>query len=413
MVQATNISTGNAAFADPNATGTIVNDDPTSVASNGRTVTFTDQDGDVVTLKTTKGSLTGKVTFVPTGVEGGLQIAAIDLTDPSFANANITVTAKATAAAGNGFVNVGYLNAGMNSLGIVSVNGDLGQIDAASVKGLTVQSIGKLGLSTQDNGSLESNLTGNLTRLTVKTDVVGATIRALNFGTVNIGGNVIGGDDDYTGSIEAVPSGNVGGRIGSLTIGGTLRAGDNPLSGTIIGATAGTVKIKEIDGGRIFLSGNTIVGGATPLNNRIALALGSLTVSGSVKNADILVGYDRTGAAVYADVKAGRITVNGDWEASDLAVGVQPGLDGDYGTDQNSVFAGGGAVVASIASITVKGQIIGTLDNGSDSFGFVAEQISAFTVGKTRLKLGNALAPADNRIVSAEGDVVVREYRVV
>ena len=83
------------------------------------------------------------------------------------------------------------------------------------------------------------------------------------------------------------------------------------------------MKVREIDGGRIFLAGNTVGTTATAANIASALALGSLTVTGSVHDANILVGFNRSGVAVNADVRTGAISVGGDWVASNLSAGVQ------------------------------------------------------------------------------------------
>jgi hypothetical protein len=384
--------------------GTIVNDDAHFVSGN--LVTYIDVDGDLVTVKTTAGTLAlSNFTLVSAGTHGGFQLQKLDLSSPTFINSNVTITAARTAAGGDGFVNVGHLDAHGNTLGVVSISGDLGQIDANAAKSLGVLSLGKLGTSTQTaGGSLQSTFVFNLPTLIVRTDVIDATISAANFTAVTVFGNVVGGPGDHSGSIEAT------GRIGALTIGGTLRGGADAESGSIIAKTAGALKIREIDGGRIFIAGNTVGATATPSNIASALALGSLTIAGSVQNANVLVGFNRSGVAVNADVTTGAIVVGGDWVASNLSAGVQAG-GGFYGSDTGGVIAGGGAVIARIASVAVKGQVYGTIATTTDRFGFVAEQIGAFTVGTTKLPLSSiAGAPKDNLSIGFTDDVVVREY---
>jgi hypothetical protein len=395
----------NATILQDTGHGTILNDDANSISA--KMVTYTDVDGDLVTVKTTVGTLSGlNFTFVPAGTHGGLQLQKLDLSSPTFINSNVTFTAKRTAAGGDGFVNVGYIDALGNTLGAVSVNGDLGQIDANAAKALGVLSLGKLGVSTQGaGGSLQSTFVFNLPTLIVRTDIVDASISALNFTAATVFGNVVGGAGDHSGSIEAA------GRIGALTIGGTLHGGADAESGSVIAKTIGALKIREIDGGRIFVAGNPVGATATAANIKTALALGSLTVGANVRNANILIGYDRTGAPVNADVQTGAISVAGDWEASNLSAGVKAGTDGFYGSDTGAVIPNGGAVVSRIASITVKGQVFGTIANTVDRFGFVAEQIGAFTVGGTKLALGTlATAPKDNVTIGFTDDVRVREY---
>lgn len=401
-VQLSNAS-ANATLLDAIGVGTIQNDDANSISA--KMVTYTDVDGDLVTVKTTVGILSASnFTFVPAGK--GLQLQTIDLSSPSFLNTTLGINAKRTAAGGDGFVNVGYIDAHGNTLGNVSVNGDLGQIDANAARVLGVLSLGKLGLSTQGaNGSLVSTFVFNLPTLIVKTDIVDATIIAQNFTTITVFGNVVGGAGDHSGSIEAT------GRIGTLSIRGTLHGGSDAESGSVIAKTIGALRVREIDGGRIFIAGNTVGATATTANLRAALAVGSLGVTGNVHHANILIGYDRTGAPVNADVQTGAIVVTGDWVASNLAVGVKADSNGVFGSDSGAVIGGGGAVLARIASITVRGQAYGTIANTIDRFGFVAEQIGAFTIGTTRLPLSAlATAPKDNLSIGFTDDVLVREY---
>ena len=386
------------------ATVTIL-DDPAHFIS-AHLARYTDVDGDVVTVKTTVGTLSlSNFTFAPAGTHGGLQLQKLDLSSPTFINTNLSITAARTAAGGDGFVNVGAIDAHGNTLGAVSVNGDLGQIDANAAKALGVLSLGKLGVSTQAaGGSLQSTFVFNLPTLIVRTDIVDASISALNFTAATVFGDVVGGSADHSGSIEAA------GRIGALTIGGTLQSGADAASGSVIAKTVGALKIHEIDGGRIFIAGNTVGAAATPANLASALALGSLSVAGNVQNAEILVGFDRTGAPVNADVQIGAISVTGNWVASNLSAGVKAGADGFYGSDTGAVISGGGAVVSRIASITIKGQVYGTVAPTTDRFGFVAEQIGAFTVGTTKLPLSSLTTSKDNLTVGFTDDVVVREY---
>jgi hypothetical protein len=388
------------------ATVTILDNDLASLAP--RVATYTDVDGDLVTVRTTAGTLSAaNFTLVPAGTHGGLQLQKLDLSSSAFINSNLIFTVKRTDVGGDGFANVGYIDAHGNTLGNVSVNGDLGQIDANAAKALAVLSLGKLGLSTQGaGGSLQSTFLFDLPTLIVRTDLVDATISALNYTSVTVFGNVVGGTGDHSGSIEAA------GRIGALTIGGTLRGGADAESGSIIAKTLGSARIREIDGGRIFLAGNAVGATATLANVRASLALGALRIGANVQNANILIGFDRNGAPVNADVTAGPIYVVGDWVASNLSAGVKAGADGFFGSDTGGLIAGGGgAVVSRIASITVKGQVYGTVANTTDRFGFVSEQIGAFTVGLTKLPVSSvAGAPMDNLSIGFTEDVVVREH---
>jgi hypothetical protein len=80
-------------------------------------VTFTDVDGDLVTVKTSKGSeilLQSVLTLVdePGGVTGGMELQTINLdANGLFQGTSLTVTARRTSPGGDGLVNVGYVNA--------------------------------------------------------------------------------------------------------------------------------------------------------------------------------------------------------------------------------------------------------------------------------------------------------------
>jgi hypothetical protein len=403
-VNLTNAS-ANATFADATGAGTILNDDATSVTPGK--VTYTDGDGDTVTLKITAGSLDASdLIFVPSGANGGVQLVHLNLSAAEFLNANVTVTAKRGSAGGDGFANIGYLNAGTgvnaHGLGNVSIKGDVGRIDSGAVKSLTIQSLGKLGTSTQEpGGNLISTIEGDLKKLLVVGDIDQATLVVTgSTGALKVNGSIIGGDDQYSGSLQVV------GRIGSLNVLGSIEGGDGDSSGSIAAQTAGAIKIRgDLDGGSIYLLGTT----GPAANAKAASVLKSLTISGRVQNSNILLGFDRDGIALNADVQSGPITASS-WVASNLSAGIEPDVDGQFGTDNNTVIVGGGEVVSRIAKITIKGQVLGSPDSITDVFGFVAEQIGSFKTGAAKFPLTNGV---DNLIAGSTGDVFVREYAVL
>src|SRR6186713_232188 len=109
-------------------------------------IIFTDVDGDTVTVKSSKGDLTGHVILADSGV--GKQLTEIQLNQPEFQGTNLTIKVK-KGATGDGFANVGYINATGVDLGKVKVKGDIGRIDAGdgntakpAIKSLTALSIG-------------------------------------------------------------------------------------------------------------------------------------------------------------------------------------------------------------------------------------------------------------------------------
>ncbi len=394
-VTLSNLSSG--VLGDATGIGTILNDDINIV--NAKQVSFTDVDGDIVTVRVTQGSLdSSNFVLTPSGTAGGQQSLTLNLDDAEFANASVFITARRTSGGGDGLVNVGFIDATSINLGNVSVDGDLGQIDAAGVKKLTVHSLGLLGTSTQEvGGDLESNISGNLGKLSILTDLRGTLIVDGNIGSVKIGGDIQGGDDDHSGSLEA------GGRITKINLNGDLIGGEGTLSGSIIARSAGPVKIRgDIQGGSILLAGNS-----SPSNSRASLALTSLLVSGNLEHGDILVGYDRDGLPVNADVSTGAIRIAGFAEASIIAVGVEAGADGMFGTSDDSLIAAPNGIVARIASLSIGSQIFGTPDDLTDSFAFAAEQIAIVQVGKAKLAFNSNTT--DDFAVGTTGDVRIKE----
>src|SRR5262249_6139616 len=104
------------------------------------------------------------------------------------------------------------------------------------------------------------------------------------------------------------------------------------------------------------------------------------------------------------------VKVSGDWIASNLAAGASAGADGMFGTsDDASSGPGNAAIIAKIASVTIDGQVLGTV-GGSDHFGFVSQQVGSFKFDGITLPLhsgpGNDLT---GLALGATGDVTLRE----
>jgi len=135
-----------------------------AIIIHGNTATYTDVDGDLVTIKTSAHDFTGS-SFVAlnTGMIGSFQLQqleTISLSGTSQAGASITVTAKPQmingVRMGDGLANIGFISASGFDLGTVTVHGDLAKIavgdsDPAkpALKALNVQSMGRFGTSTE------------------------------------------------------------------------------------------------------------------------------------------------------------------------------------------------------------------------------------------------------------------------
>lgn len=328
------------------------------ITGDGKIATFNDVDGDLVTVKTTRGTFSAAdFVLVPRGdFIGGAQLAKLSL-DSDFAGANVTFTAKRDLFGGNGFVNVGLIDAAGVSLGTVSVKGDLGALDASSLKSLTAQSIGRLGTSTQEaGGSVAVTIAARIGTLTVKSDAVGAALTASGFGTIKIGGSFIGG---------SITSGT---DIGTLSV-----------THDLVGTAGAPVEIAAF-------------GKEIAPTKGVDLALKTLSVGGRVEWTNVVLGVSAAGD--NADASIGTVKVGGDWIASSLRAATLPGTDTFTGTGDDVSAARPGltgrdnaALFSQIASLTIKGQVFGTAGASTDQFGISAEQIKKASIGGERLAL--------------------------
>ncbi len=318
---------------------------------NPKTIVYRDVDGDIVQIKANRPLDISDFVGIGNTVDG-TQIELIDFaSDTALSNVNLTITAKRDPVlGGDSFVNIGFLNAPDITLGVVKLNGDLGRIvvgtDAATiaVKSLNVQSIGLFGTDTQDFNSGATNasvVTGTIKTLGVLGSVTGASISAARFGTIKIGGDLVDS---------------------------SLRA----------------------------------QGLVNPASNSVALAIKSLSVTGSVVGTQVLAGYDALGLAANSDVQIGSLLVGENWIASDLVAGVQPGADGLFGTADDALITAipGNEIVARIASIRIRGVIVGETAGTTGAFGFVAEEIAKFQVGTARLAL--KLKPGNDNLSATD-----------
>jgi hypothetical protein len=342
---------------------------PAVTIVNATTATFTDIDGDLATVKVSAGTLTaGLFTTAAKGL--GDQLQTINFSAGGFEAANLTISATKVAT-GDGLVNVGYINSTGHDLGIVTVAGDVGQVDAgdsdpaaAAVASLTLRSLGRYGIDTQaGGGALESNFNGALGTLVVKADVAAAFANVDDgtdgtIGSVSIGGSLIGGSSTQSGRIFS--SGDMGlvkighdlqggtggssgaisslGKLAGVTIGGSLFGGSNTNSGLIFSTgDMGLVKI-----------GHDLLGG-TGGNSGL--------ISGSGKLAGVSIGGSLIGGS---NTFSGAILSSGDMGAVKIGHVVQGGSGGGSGLIQS---------VAKLAGVSIGGSLIGGSNNFSGAIG--------------------------------------------
>jgi hypothetical protein len=471
--------------------------------------TYTSIDGGKATITSSKGTNAQLASAVTLSLG---QVTELNLSNASFgadfAGANITVTEKIAPTTGDGLVNIGWINAAGINLGSVTVKGDLGEITAAdgaktiAIKSLTVQSFGQLGAST-GAPSIESDITGNVGALVVKSDfrgvffnvdgnigsvnignsIIGGSVMdaghlgAGTIGSLKIGGSIFGGSAQFTGAIGAnkIPtiniggsiiggsgslSGEVGANIGTIHIGGSVIGGSGSDSGEV---EAGTLAAADIGGslvggsglraGEVFALnieqlkiGGDIQSGKVVTESTLVsltvngsaigssssdpviiaaegvpgkLAIGSIHIHGDVNLTNILAGYSthNSNSAVFTpdnrNAPIGSVKVGGDWIASNLVAGAEntTSSNADFGNGNDALIPGGNpALLDSIGSITIGGQVQGTLPavSNTDSFGFVAQEIGSMSVAGTVIPI-QAGPDNDNRMIGVTGDVTIHE----
>lgn len=195
---------------------------PAVVIVNPTTATYTDLDGDLVTIKFPHPIMATATFFtIPGGSLGGVFLRSIIIgntfVDPN--GTSIKVTAKPQDVDGDGkkdgdgFANVGQILASTFDLLDVVIDGDLGEIEVGNndlstraLRTLTVQSLGAEGLATGAS-NLISIINGSLGKLTVRGDINGAYVRISgSLGSATVGGSIIGGAEDNSGQTAGTPT---------------------------------------------------------------------------------------------------------------------------------------------------------------------------------------------------------------
>ena len=285
----------------------------------GKTATFTDADGDLVTVKITKGTLTSANFLAHEIAPGRAVFELLDFRrDAAFDGTNVTITARRTAAGGNGSVDLGTIDAAGIDLGIVSLAGDLAAIDAGdasptdrAIKSLTVQSLGVRGFAT-GAADLHSEVNGRIDKLTIRGDVEGVTFVVADrvadaplgsgagnatIGALMVNGAILGGAQPESGRIEAHDA------ILSARVVGGIHGGTGAGSGALVAADQfGKMSVGSVRGGAGADSG--VIS---------SLLYSSLMVLGNV------VGGDGAGSGSVNAGSGGAVTVNGSVEGGEGA----------------------------------------------------------------------------------------------
>jgi len=172
------------------------------IAAGGKSASYTDLDGDRVTVTVSKGKL-AKADFLMStegaSVLGGEKLVMLDFSDDGkeFHGANVTITAKASKLGGNGVAEVDFINAanGLVDLGRVSVDGALGQVVAGDAND-SVRSPGVKLLTAQSFGGSSYDVVGGIAKV-VLTGTSG------NAGAANIQVTPVGSITTTTGVLDS------------------------------------------------------------------------------------------------------------------------------------------------------------------------------------------------------------------
>lgn len=422
-------------------------------------ITFTDVDGNVVTITSSKGSAADLQGVAVFGAEGlGQELRELRLSDAAdvFKGANISIVKGALD--DTLFVNVGFINGAGVDLGKITVDGDLGRILAgdtnsktAAVKKLTVGSMGVLGLATQEaGGTLASKFVGRLGSLTVNGDFKEASLVVLgidpdpdegtstqidargDIGAIFIGGDFIGGATAKTGFILAK------GSIGNITIDGSVLGGSGDASASItsertmgkvsigsdvasdaVALAAFSARIFSAEGTGSVTVGGSLKGGGGMQSGNISTAggLGNVTVLG-----DIIGGAGDKSGAIGAGGQIGRITIGSETAGGNITGGAGEQSGGILsGGSMKAVkifgnIVGGGQLYSGsitsdgkIASVFVDGSITGGAGEQSGTIGsslaLGAVNVMGDLVGGGGKNSGNVLSSATIDSVNIQGSV--------
>jgi hypothetical protein len=399
-----------------------------NVRSNGESITFTESDGDVVTIKLSQGGLIAEdIVLAPDGT-----IQSLDLTrfaGPSLIGGhvkplNISIGVKTTG--GDGFTKIGFLNADGVALGKFKLQGDLGRLvagfNSGGVAAKSISIAGNLG-SVGGAGAL-SKIVGGLGKLNVKGSFLQNSIQVDGkVKSVKISGDYDGDPSVSTSMLEDIaengfaqlgltPSGVfLAESIKSMRIGGTMKGGGITTTKDLgIFSVFGDLRNGNLFGGG-GIKAVKVMGRVTsddpndPVTITARNKLGSLVINGDVENADILAGYNTNEDPVNPDATVGKVLVKGDWIASSLVAGIDDVTNDGFG--QNDIVIAGDTTpaISKIASVVIKGIARGTAAAG-DHYGITAQQIG-------KVSIGGELVPLTENADDILVDTANNDFRVV
>lgn len=344
-------------------------------------ISYQDVDGDTVTVAFSKPILTptnvNTIFTFNTGLVNGTnnpqQLQSINLLGIASASGTTIATSavRSPINGGDGFANLGQIEATDLDIGSVTIDGDLGRIflgnatpNRLTIGAISVHSMGRFGTSTGAS-SLESVINGSIGALRVKTDVYEAAISTngvdRKIGSITVGGSLIGGQANNSGTITAT------GDIGPIRVTGDLQGGTGEGTGLIFAQ-------KNISS--VSIGGSLIGNGPSSAGVQATLNMGPVSIRG-----DVIGGSGNISGAVFAGNSLKQLTIGGSliggtgnnsgFVFPQLASGninIVGDIVGSSGEQSGSIFTDG-----KLASVTVGGSVIGGSGNSSGQIHSIAD----------------------------------------
>lgn len=415
FVNVLNVSSNVEVF-DGEARGTIYNDDIQFV--NSRTIRYVDVDGDLVTLRITKGilfDLTSQIyDFDDLGSVGGKYLKSIDFRgNPSLFNGtSVFVSAEPqpgfaeSGGVSDGKADVGFIfgadvdgtifSRGIDFVDII-IDGDLGGIQAGdivvtpSIRGKLVAD--SLGAKDKSSNPLPDGAPGN------------AFYFLSRVNAINVAGDVNGLIQTFGGSF---------GDIGSLTIGGSLQGlSDEKLGRVIFSGSIGKATVGKIIGGSTAGSGSII--GSTAMKTSIgSVNVLDGVVGGSGDSSGVIIARNINSVTIGSQPsssQSGLIGGAGDQSGAVIAPSIGKVVIGSSGGEARLQGGSGeqsGLVQANtLGSVTIFGNMIGgsASDSGQISVGRLGSaRIEGSLTGGSEIGAGSILSGTSiNSLVIAGG----------
>ena len=376
------------------------------ISTDGKTATWHDLDGDNVTLKITKGTLTAANFRMLQGANETSALSKLTITDAAFTGTNITVTAKPGLDGGDGAVNIGEINATGVDLGSVTIGGDLVAIDAGtdatpalSIKALTARSVAAYGSGPARGPGIEavtSTIADGVGKVTVAGDFAGNLfLEGGKSGSITIGGDLAG--NAAFAQLANLPGSKLGklfikgsviGGIGGSGLGAILLEGVGSafIGGSIVGEDGSSGGLVDITGsGKTTVNiGGSIIGGSGLFSGRVSTSgVAAVTVAGSVigdsgqNSGGISVSNPAVKIAIGGSLLGGDGSTSGSITGSGKAgIAIKGDIRGGDGADSGHVTVSGAPFTNSIASLTIGGSV----HSGANSITIASRILGSVTI---------------------------------